>query len=265
MTDHLLVSKENGIATLTMNRPEARNALSIEMRQAMFTELSAIEHDDEIRCVVFKGAGDHFMAGGDVKSFGAFAKMPPEERRQTFEARIHNLHPTIFMMQRMKKPIIASVQGAAAGFGLSLVMACDLAIAADNAFFTLAYVGIGATPDGSGSYSLPRIVGTKRAMEITMLGDRFDAETAEKWGIINRVVPTNDIESETMKLAGRLATGPTVALGNTKRLINASLGNSLETQLSMEATSFAECAASDDWVEGITAFAEKRRPEFKGN
>lgn len=264
MTDHLLVTKDNGIATITMNRPEARNALSLEMREGLFLAVTDIETDDRIRCVVIKGAGDHFMAGGDVKSFNDFVDKTPEERRQNFERRIHNLHPTMFTLQRMNKPVIASVQGAAAGFGLSLMMACDMVIAAEDAFFTLAYIGIATTPDGSGTYSLPRIVGLKKAMEIAMLGDRFGTDAAREMGLINFVVPKEDLLAETDKLASRLAKGPTLALGRTKALLNASLGNSLESQLSLEAQGFAACAASSDWVEGVKAFKEKRKPEFQG-
>ncbi len=264
MTDHLLVEKKDGIATLTMNRPESRNALSLEMREKLFEVMTDFETDDSVRCIVIKGAGDHFMAGGDLKAFGEIVKEAPDERRKKFEARIHNLHPTIFTMRRMRKPIIASVQGAAAGFGLSLAMACDLVIAADNAFFTLAYINIATTPDGSGTYSLARMVGLKKAMEIAMLGDRFDAEEAARLGLVNRVVPTADIEAETDKLARRLANGPTVAIGRTKQMLHASLTNSMETQLALEAENFAACAATEDWAEGITAFGEKRKPVFKG-
>ncbi len=264
MSDHLLVEKKGAIATLTMNRPQSRNALSIEMREKLFEAMVDIETDDTIRCVVVTGAGDHFMAGGDVISFGDIAKKEADERGKIFENRIHGLHPTIFTMRRMQKPIIASVQGAAAGFGLSLAMACDMVIAADTSFYTLAYIGIATTPDGSGTYSLPRIVGLKKAMEIAMLGDRFDAAEAHRLGLVNFVVPEADLKAETDKLATRLANGPTVAIGRTKQLMHESLVNDMEKQLALEAQSFAACARTEDWVEGITAFGEKRKPVFKG-
>jgi len=264
VTDHLLVDKRDGIATLTMNRPEIRNALSLEMQDAMIAALTDIELDNDIRCVVIQGAGDHFMAGGDVKSFMDYAVKPSAERQQIFEALIHNLHPLLFTLRRMPKPVIASIRGGAAGFGLSLVMACDLAVAAEDAFFTLAYINIGTTPDGSGTFSLPRMVGMKKAMEIALLGDRFGAIEAKDTGLINYVVPVEDLVAETARLATRLANGPTVALGKTKQLLNASLANTHETQLAEEAMSFAACAASEDWVEGVTAFNDKRKPDFKG-
>ena len=266
MGKHLLTSVQDGVATMTMNRPEARNALSLEMRQDMRTFLAEIEHDPKVRCVVLKGAGNHFMAGGDVKSFSEIAKTTTgEERRRQFEHRIHDLHPLVFLMRRLPKPIIASVQGAAAGAGLSFAMACDLIIAADTAFFTLAYINIGTSPDGSGTYFLPRLVGLKKAMEIALLGDRFDAASAQAIGLVNFVVPAAGLEAETAKLAARLANGPTRAIGNTKRLLNHSLERSMEEQLAAEAVSFADCAASTDWAEGVTAFAEKRKPRFTGN
>lgn len=264
MTDHLLVEKRDGIATLVMNRPDIRNALSLEMQEAILVALKDIELDPDIRCVVFQGAGEHFMAGGDITSFMDIVDKPADERRQTFEGMVHVLNPLLLTLRRMSKPTIASVRGGAAGFGLCLVMACDLAIAADDAFFTLAYINIGATPDGSGTYMLPRIVGMKKAMEIALLGDRIGAAEACDLGLINRVVPAGDLVAETDKLATRLANGPTVALGLTKQLLNASLANSHEAQLAEEARGFAACAATDDWVEGITAFLDKRRPVFTG-
>ncbi len=264
MTQDLITEVAGSVASVTLNRPDVRNALSAEMVQGMKDFFLAVERDDSIRCLVIRGAGEHFMAGGDVKGFGRFRGMPASERRDSFERRIHELHPAIFTLRRMNKPVLASVQGAAAGFGLSLMMACDLVIAADSAFFTLAYINIGTSPDGSGTYFLPRIVGQKKAMEIALLGDRFDAEAAKAAGLINFIVPAADLAAETAKLAARLAQGPTRAIANTKRLINMSLEQSLESQLQAEAMSFADCAASEDWIEGVTAFAEKRKPKFRG-
>ena len=264
MTTDLLTSIDGPIAICTLNRPASLNALSQEMMQGMKAFFARIEHDPLVRCLVIRGAGDHFMAGGDVKSFAQMFAMTPAERRTAFEGYIHDLHPAIFTLRRMRKPVLASVQGAAAGFGLSLAMACDLVIAADTAYFTLAYVNIGTSPDGSGTYFLPRLVGLKKAMEIAMLGDRFDAAAAKAIGIVNFVVPQADLAAETEKLAKRLAGGPTHAIGNTKTLLNASLDRSIEGQLQAEALSFADCTTTDDMREGITAFVQKRKPEFQG-
>ena len=260
----LLVEKNNSIATLTFNRPQARNALSIEMRSNLRDVLAELEYDDDIRCIVLRGSGDHFMAGGDVKRMVDYIDKPEAEIRAAFIQRIHELHPIMFTMRRMPKPIIASVAGAAAGAGVSMALACDLVIAADSAFFTLAYVHIGTSPDGSASFNLPRAVGIKKAMEIALLGDRFDAQTAQDIGMINFVVPEADLQAETGKLAARLASGPTRVYGNTKRLLYRSLENEWESQLQLEGETFADCAARADFREGVTAFAEKRKPNFTG-
>ncbi len=264
MTEAILLEVREGVATVTLNRPEALNALSDDMVAALVEVMTRVEADEAVRCVVLRGAGDHFMAGGDIKGFHGRITETPAERSAHFRAKIHKLHPAIVAMRRMPKPVIASLRGAAAGFGLSLALATDLAIAADDAFFTLAYCRIGTSPDGGSSYHLPRIVGLRKAMEIALLGDRFDAATALRLGLVNWVVPTADLEAETAKLAARLAGGPGHALGETKALLNASLDNPLEAQLALEVESFASCAATEDFAEGVTAFVEKRSAIFTG-
>lgn len=165
----------------------------------------------------------------------------------------------------MDKPVIAAVQGAVAGFGLSLMLAADLALAADDAYFTLAYSNIALSPDGGATWSLPRHVGLKRAMEIALLGDRFDAGRALELGLINRVVPKESLEQETMALASRLATGAAGALSRTKALLNQSFDNTLDDQLLSEQRRFVECASEADFAEGVTAFFAKRKPVFGGD
>ncbi|MEP1214163.1 MAG: enoyl-CoA hydratase-related protein [Marinobacter sp.] len=262
---HLLYEKKSGVAYLTMNRPEVRNALSLEMREKLLTTLQILESDSAVRCVVLRGKGEHFMAGGDVKSFMEFTRLTPAERRLTFINRIHtNLNGIMYTMRRLNKPIIASVSGAAAGAGISLALNCDLVIASDDAFFTLAYSRIASSPDGGATYYLPRLVGTKKAMEIALLGDRFTAAEARDMGMINRVVPAADLEEQTQKLAERLAKGPSKAYGNIKQLILQSSENSLEQQLQSEAETFGATVMAEDWVEGVSAFNEKRKPQFTG-
>jgi len=178
------------------------------------------------------------------------------------EALIHEVHTVILGLRRMPKPVVASVRGAVAGFGMSLMMACDLALAADSAYFTLAYTLIGASPDGGSTFALPRIVGQKKAMEIALLGERFDAATAERLGLVNRVIPSNSLEEETTRLAARLAAGPTAVYARTKALLNGSLGASLESQLQREAEAFAQSASEPDFREGLAAFIEKRKPQW---
>lgn len=261
---HLEQTRDGAVAVLTMNRPEARNALSMEMRSMLSETLHELELDGSVRCVVLRGAGEHFLAGGDVKGMAEAVKQPPEVIRRQFVLRIHDLHPIMFAMRRMPKPVIASVRGAAAGAGVSVALAADLVIAAEDAFFTLAYCHIGTSPDGSSTYTLPRAVGVKKAMEIALLGDRFDAKTAQQWGMINFVVPTAQLEAETMKLAHRLANGPTHVYGQTKRLLYRSIESDFETQLQAEAEAFADCAGRADFREGVTAFVEKRKAVFTG-
>jgi 2-(1,2-epoxy-1,2-dihydrophenyl)acetyl-CoA isomerase len=261
----VLIDRAGGIVTLTLNRPQARNALSDEMVRALDEAFTAGERDASVRVYVVRGAGEHFMAGGDVKKFYANRSKPAAERRADTERGVHQLHLLVYKMRRAPQPIVASVRGGVAGFGMSLMMACDLALAADDAFFTLAYCKIGLSPDGSSTWSLPRIVGTRKAMELALLGERFSAEEALRLGLVNRVVPAASLAEETTKLASHLASGPARAYAHTKRLIDASLGNSLETQLQMEGVAVADCMASDDLVEGATAFVEKRPPRFKGS
>ena len=261
---HLDVTTEGAIATLTMNRPEARNAFSMEMRALLKEHLHAIELDDAIRCVVLRGAGAHFMAGGDVKQMIDEIQGTPAESRNRFLERIHNLHPIMFAMRRMPKPIIASVQGAAAGAGVSMALACDLVIASQDAFFTLAYCHIGTTPDGSSTYFLPRALGLKHAMEMTLLGDRVSAERAYEMGLVNRVVAAEDLAAETHRLAERLANGPTYVYGRAKQLLYQSNETHFESQLQAEGEAFADCAARNDFREGVTAFIEKRKARFTG-
>ena len=169
----------------------------------------------------------------------------------------------MFAMRRMPKPIIASCRGAAAGAGVSMALACDLVIAADDAFFTLAYCKIGTSPDGSSSFHLPRAVGIKRAMEIALLGDRFSAQTAKDIGMINFIVPNDELESETQKLANRLAAGP-MSLEAARSACLRSLESEFESQLQAEAEYFSDCASTRDFKEGVTAFIEKRAPRFTG-
>ncbi len=264
MTESILLEVSEGVATVTLNRPEVLNALSDDMIAALVEVMTRVEADPAVRCVVLRGAGDHFMAGGDVKGFHGRLAETPAERGAHFRAKIHKLHPAIVAMRRMPKPVVASLHGAAAGFGLSLALATDLAIAAEDTYFTLAYCLIGTSPDGGSSFHLPRIVGLRKAMEIALLGERFNAETAHRLGLVNWVVPSDELEAETVKLAARLARGPGHALGETKALLNASFDNALEAQLALEVESFASCAATQDFAEGVTAFVEKRSAQFTG-
>ena len=246
---HVLSEAGQGIVTITLNRPAALNALTPQMMDGLIDATARAERDAEIRCVVIRGAGEHFMAGGDIKSFHKSLTDDRENYLRRREMQVVGVHQLIYQLRRMPKPVLVSIKGAAAGFGLSLVLAADLAIAADDAIFTLAYRHIGLSADGGATYFLPRVVGERRALEL---------------GILNWVVPRASLEQETAKLARKLADGPTVALGLAKNLIRSSLDHSWDEHSHREAESFAVAAATQDHLEGVSAFVEKRQPVFRG-
>lgn len=250
------------VATLTLNRPESLNALNLAMIDDLRTTTARAAFDPDVRAVVLRGAGDHFMAGGDLKWFRDQLAMSPQQRQIRFEEMIAVAHTSILSLKGMPKPVIATVHGAVAGFGMSLMMACDLVVAADNAYFTLAYSNIALSPDGGATWSLPRQVGLKQAMEIALLGDRFDATCARELGLVNRVVPLAQLTAEAEGLAQRLAAGPAAALARTKALLNQSLDTALETQLHAEQRAFAACGAHPDFNEGLAAFFERRKASY---
>lgn len=261
---HLLAEIKDGIGWLTLNRPESLNALSMEMRDLLVEHTAKFEKDPAVRCVVIRGAGDHFQAGGDIKGFHKSLTTEKEGHLAGFEMRVVKAHQAIYQIRRMNKPVIASVQGAAAGFGLSLILNCDLAIAADDSYFTLAYRHIGLSADGGATYFLPRVVGERKALEIALLGERFTAQEAKEQSILNWVVPKAKLAAETEKLARKLADGPTFALGVAKKLIRTSFDNSWDEHSHREAEGLAACAATEDHFEGLNAFLEKRKAVFKG-
>lgn len=254
---------KDGIASLTMNRPTALNALNGEMIDALGAATSRAASDPEARVVILKTGGDHFMAGGDLKWFSEeIAERDAASIEASMQDTLSRVHATTLAIRHMDKPVIAAVRGAAAGYGVSLMLACDFALAAESAYFTLAYCHIALSPDGGATWSLPRLVGLRKATEIALLGDRFDATTAATLGLINRAVPADTLDEECLALATRLKRGPAKALARTKALLNQSFSSSLENQLTAEQASFARCAAEPDFAEGLQAFAEKRKPRF---
>lgn len=262
MNDTVLLARDGSVATLTLNRPDALNALDFAMVDALIARTAEVAADDALRVVVIQGAGKHFMAGGDIRTFARHLDDPAAARREHFRRMIERLHAAIECLHRMPHPVIGRVHGAVAGFGLSLMNACDLVVAADDAYFASAYRQIALTPDGGGSWSLPRLVGLRQAMEIFLLGERFGAAEALAVGIVNKVVPRAELDKATAAIAQSIAAGPVQAIRRTKRLVRESLARTLSEQLQAEAVNFSECSASADFVEGINAFLAKRPPQF---
>ena len=262
MTSPLLFERNGAVATLTLNRPDALNTLDFSLMDALIDAAADVAADDTLRAVVLRGAGKHFMAGGDLRTFAGELAKPPGQRDADFRRVIGRLHSAIENFHRMPHPVIGQVHGAVAGFGLSLMNVCDLVVASDDTYFASAYRNIALTPDGGGSWSLPRIVGMRRAMEIMLLGERFDARRALELGLVNRVVPAAELDGAVAALVDALVTGPVMAIRNAKRLMRESLSRSLSEQLDAEAVSFGACSATGDFAEGITAFLEKRPAVF---
>jgi 2-(1,2-epoxy-1,2-dihydrophenyl)acetyl-CoA isomerase len=261
---NLLTKEEGGIYEITLNRPESRNALNAEMKADFLAALDQVAASNTARCVVLKAAGPGFMAGGDVKFFHQKIAHGPDDRRRFFREFVDGIHPFVMKLANLPVPIVAAVHGAVAGFGVSLTMLCDFVVASDDSFFTLAYIHLGTTPDGSSTFFLPRLVGLRRAKEIALLGDRIPANEALALGLVNKVVPPAELEAATATLATRLASGPTRAYARTRALLNSAFDRTLEEQLDQEAINFSECAATEDFVDGVQAFVERRKPVFKG-
>jgi 2-(1,2-epoxy-1,2-dihydrophenyl)acetyl-CoA isomerase len=258
--EKIILSISDGIATITLNRPAAYNALDMQLAHEFHHAIVACSEDDAVRVVVITGSGRAFCAGGDVKSFGDnIDTIGTHVKLLTTE-----LHAAVSRMIRMPKPTITAVNGVAAGGGMSLALAGDLILATEAARFTMAYTQIGASPDGSSSFFLPRLIGVKRALELTFLNRALSAREAMEWGLVNQVFANDQFTQEVHRIATHLAQGPTVAYGHAKTLLYGSTSETLETQMEHEAQLIAACGKTADFREGIFAFAEKRQPTFQG-
>ena len=257
----ILFHVEEGVATITLNRPEAFNALDDQMGEELEEVTRRCRADAGVRAVILKGAGRAFCSGADLRE--VFGQLVQGEARAGLRM-LEGLHAAITEIQRMEKPVIAQVHGPAVGAGMGLALACDLTIAAQTARFIMGYDKVGLSPDGSMTYFLPRLVGPKRALEIFYTGEVIDGRQAKRMGLVNRVVPDVELEKETRVLAQQVAQGPTLAFGRAKELVYRALNESLEAQLEKEREFLGLSAASEDFREGVRAMLDKREPRFAG-
>jgi len=255
-------SLDGTVATIAMNRPDALNALSLELTQDLDAAFKQAQQDGA-RAIVFTGNGRAFCSGGDLREMQAMWQR--EGRIEAFlEAPLGALHGVIKQMREMPIPIVGAVNGVCAGAGVNFALACDVVFASEDALFREAFVRIGLTPDCGGTFFLPRAVGEKIATELFMTGDAVDAKRAEKIGMINRVVPADQLQSEALSFAQKLAAGPTGSMARIKRMMNATFSNDLDAQLALEHRFQIQSGQGSDFKEGVAAFFEKRAPEFTG-
>ncbi len=256
----MLFDVRDGVAHVTLNRPDTANALNLQMAREYLLAAIRCDTDPAIRAVVLSGTGSMFCAGGDLKSFAAQGGDLPAHIKEVTA----HLHAGISRFSWMDAPLIAAVNGAAAGAGMSLVCSADLVVAAKSAIFTMAYTRAGLVPDGSSTYFLARIVGLHRAKELALTNRVLSADEALDWGLVNRVVADEELDDVAGELARELAAGPTGAFGATKRLLMEGTTAGLETQMERETRAIAAAAGSADGREGVAAFLGKRPPEFGG-
>lgn len=266
MTFNLIkFSQQDPLAVITLNRPEARNALSPDMITDLAKALESCKHRS-VRAVVITGVDGAFCAGADVRNFTEnLEQYGPEGLSQHLRKLADSLHRDVILaIRKLDKPVIAAVNGVAAGAGFSLALACDMRVASINARFLMAYANIGCTADGGSTYMLPRLVGSGRAMEIYLASQPIGAEYALELGLVNQVFPSEHFDRHAMETATRLAQGPTIAIGRVKALFDQSWDSNLETQLDIETDAISDIGLTRDFQEGIKAFTEKRQAWFQG-
>lgn len=260
MSESILLKIENNIAYIRFNRPEVFNSFNREMALRLQQVLDDCERNDEVRAIVLTGSGKAFCAGQDLKEVTS-SELNPGFKKILEE----HYNPIITRLRAIKKPIVGAINGVAAGAGANIALACDVVVAHEQVSFIQAFSLIGLVPDSGGTYFLPRVIGFQKALALSMLGDKISANDAEKMGMIYKVVPFDDFETEVEQLALKLAVMPTKALGLIKELFNSSMTNDLDAQLSLESKLQIEAAGTQDYAEGVSAFIEKRKPNFTGN
>jgi len=255
---------DGGAATIELARPETLNAWNRQFGVDLLAAVERVAEDEAVRAVIIRGAGRGFSSGADLKDMGNNDDRTPEGHPDVRSTLMDRYHPIITGIRRMPKPVVAAVRGPAVGIGLSLALCCDLVVASEQAYFLLAFVNIGLVPDGGSSLLVPTRVGMTRAFEMALLGERIPAPKAERWGLINRVYAEDAFDAEVDKLAAQLAGGPTRSYAGTKRQLNQWLYDRMDAQLELEADIQQEMASSADFLEGVTAFVQKRPARFAG-
>ncbi|PTM07885.1 MAG: 2-(1,2-epoxy-1,2-dihydrophenyl)acetyl-CoA isomerase [Bacteroidetes bacterium] len=255
----ILLKIDNKIAFIKLNRPEVFNSFNREMALSLQNTLDACEKNDGVRAIVLTGSGKAFCAGQDLKEVTS-----PELNPGFKKILEEHYNPIILRIRNIEKPIIAAVNGVAAGAGANIALACDIVIANENANFIQAFSLIGLIPDSAGTFFLPRLIGFQKASALAMLGNKVNAEEAERLGMIYKYVPSEEFDETIQRIALKLANMPTKALGLIKKTFNQSLTNTLEEQLALESKHQIEAAGTEDYAEGVAAFIEKRKPNFKG-
>jgi len=257
----ILSSIGDNVGEITLNRPEALNAFNLDLARQLIGALAEFSRDDSVRAIVLRGAGKVFSAGGDIREMLDDVRRG-EDRAAYFRAPLLAFGETVLAVRKTRKPVLAAVHGAVAGFAFNLMLACDLKMASEATRFTQAFIKIGLSPDGGGTWFLPRLVGHARACELALLPTELDAATAREWGLINWVVPQEDFAHSVAGIAAQLARNPADAMGRTKSLLNSSSACDLADHIEAERLAQVDNAASPDFEEGLTAFLEKRQPKF---
>jgi 2-(1,2-epoxy-1,2-dihydrophenyl)acetyl-CoA isomerase len=250
----------DGVAHLTLNRPDAANGINQQLAEELLFAATSLADDASVRAVLLRGNGSRFCGGGDVKTFAAQG----DSLAHYLRAITIPLHAALSQLVRLDAPIVAAVQGSAAGAGMGFVAASDIVVAAESTKFVMAYTGIGLTPDGSSSWFLPRVVGHRRALELALTNRVLTAAEALDWGLITRVVPDDELDTAAESIAMQLAAGPTLAFGGVKRLMHGSLEHTLDQHLGLETEEIARTAGTLDAIEGVASFVAKRPAEFRG-